>query len=71
MNYRVGDMVDLPPEPPIGTTIKARDSTGSFSLRRHHDGWRVVNTARSFPWTTVAELWFPVTIIELPHPAKE
>jgi hypothetical protein len=70
MSYHIGDTITLPPEPPIGTTIEARDGIGTFHLRRHRDGWRWKGTTRSFPWTTIAELWFPVTIIELPGESR-
>jgi hypothetical protein len=65
--YEVGDVLDLPPEPPIGTHTDGRDGAGRIvKLRRWGDGWQIGRSSRRFPWRTVAELWFPLTITELP-----
>ena len=61
--YQVGDVIGLPPEPPLGTTIQAQDISGVFRLIRREEGWYLLDVnSRVFPWGTVAELWFPVIV---------
>lgn len=64
--YVVGDVISLPPEPPVGTTIKTAKSVGGFSLKREDDGWYIIGGNRAITWKAIAELWFPVSIVRLP-----
>jgi hypothetical protein len=64
--YQVGDVISLPPEPPVGTTIKTAKSAGGFSLKRKVDGWYIIGGDRAITWKAIAELWFPVAIVRLP-----
>lgn len=63
--YQIGDVIGLPPEPVIGTTVESYSSNGDpFRLIRRNEGWYMVGSrARNFPWRTIAELWFPVTVV--------
>jgi hypothetical protein len=65
--YQVGDVIDLPPEPPVGTHAEGSDGTARVCMVRDPMGWRINGRGRAFDWTTVFMVeWFPLRITRVP-----
>lgn len=69
--YQVGDVIELPPEPPVGSMVEGRDTAGLVRLVRRKDGWHVAGTTRAIPWPSVVKLWAPLTVVTLPYGPQE
>ena len=79
--YRIDDVIDLPPEPSTGTTVEAieQEPARIVQLHREPGGWRLYYTdprhlasGRLHPWKIIAERYFPLTVINLrPEPPAE
>lgn len=67
-DYHVGDVITLPPEPPVGARV-AGDRGGQIRLIRHAEGWRINGRGPAFPWQAVADMWFPLTVTHMPAPS--
>jgi hypothetical protein len=74
---RVGDMLFMPPEPPIGAVLlctdgdfPAGDARRHFKMRREQRGWRIVGGGGTPPiaWEVVCKLWLPASILAMPAP---
>ena len=72
MTYQVGDTVN-PEEPAVGTVLKSSGSSGSFRIRRHHDGWKIEDKRchTRICWRAVLSAWGPgagqtLTVVKVP-----
>ena len=73
MTYQKGDVID-PPEPAVGTRLSSTGPLGSFTIRRHHDGWKIEDKRHSrerFCWRRVIAQYGPgagqtLTVVKLP-----
>lgn len=75
MTYRLGQTIDLPPEPPVGTVLAAADRCGRYEIERLAAGWRVRGTraGQEISWRAVFIAWGPgsldgqaFTVVRLP-----
>jgi hypothetical protein len=71
----VGDVLDNPPEPPVGTTLLCTDKDmpvaspdRNFRMRRDDHGWYQTSSPKGarIGWETVCKLWLPASIVGLP-----
>ncbi len=72
MTYRVGQKLDRPPEPPVGTVLRSTGPDGSFTIERDRKGWRITGTHTRVGWRSVLSAWGPgqdgvtLTVVKLP-----
>lgn len=57
---RIGDMICLPPEPPVGAVLLTRDNGDEFRIHRDTKGWRIEGgTGQPISWRTAFVAWGP------------
>ena len=72
MTYRVGQKLDRPPEPPIGTVLRADTPIDSFTIERDRKGWHITGSHTRIGWRAVLSAWGPgqdgttLTVVKLP-----
>lgn len=72
---RIGDMISLPAEPPVGAVLLVRDDGDEFRIHRDTERWRIEGgTGQPRSWRAAFVAWGPgqdpactFEIVELPE----